>query len=229
MHIEGSPRQATCTTFEVKGRAARRAQSRGAVMFIVAMTLTVIAAMGMYALNIAATEVKTAGYVREQTQVHYLSEFGVLGAAQDVAGPKAQLYRDLMLASPDTNCTSLWNIPTTAGRLPLACRVLGSTELAAAWGPPVTPIVAPWQNGTSETTRGSEGLPTAPDFYIEVTDMTTKNTPAGFGTNQGLCFIEFTVTSVGLSQLTLNSYKSEGLEMSRARIVGGPIKCAGGN
>lgn len=198
-------------------------------MFIVAMTLAVIAAMGVYALNVAATEIKTAGFVREQTQVHYLSEFGVLGAAQDVTGPKAQLYRDLMIRTPDTGCTSLWNVPTTAGALPLACRRVGSAELGASWASPsVTPIAA-WQNALTEANRGSEGLPTAPDFYVEFTDPTTKNTPAGYGTNQGLCFIEFTVSSVGLSQLTPGSYASEGLETSRARIIGGPIKCSGGN
>jgi hypothetical protein len=199
------------------------------VIFIVAMTLAVIAAMGVYALNSAATEVKTAGFVREQTQVHYLSEFGVLGAALDASGPKAQFYRDRMIQTPDTRCTSLWNIPSTAGQLPLACRRVGSTELASGWSPPVNPIVAPWQNANSEIARGSEGLPTAPDFYVEFTDPTIKTPPAGYGTNQGLCFIEFTVSSVGFSQLTLGSYTSEGLETSRARIIGGPIKCAGNN
>lgn len=198
-------------------------------MFIVAMTLAVIGVMGVYALNVASTEVKTAGYIREQTQVHYLSEFGVLGAAQEVTGPKAQLYRDKMLWTPDANCTSLWNIPPTAGQLPLACRRVGSVELASSWVPAVSPIVAPWQNATGELTRGSEGLPTAPDFYVELTDLATKNPPAGYGSNQGLCFIEFTVSSVGLSQLTPGSYTSEGLETSRARVIGGPIKCAGGN
>jgi hypothetical protein len=194
-------------------------------MFIVAMTLAVIAAMGMYALNIAATEVKTAGYVREQTQVHYLSEFGILAAAQEVTGAKAQMYRDFMFQHPDTGCTSLWGVPTTAGSLPQACRLVGSTELAGGWNPPVSPIVAPWQNATTEVTRGSGGLPTAPDFDVEITDPTTKNPPAGYGLNQKLCFIEYTVSSVGLSQLTTNSYTSEGLETSRGRIIAGPIGC----
>lgn len=216
-------------TRAAKGRAKRRAADAGAVMFIVAMTLAVIAAMGMYALNVASTEVKTAGFVREQSQVHYLSEFGVLGAAQEVSGPKAQLYRDLMIHSPDTGCTSLWNVPTTAGALPQACRRVGSTELASGWNPPVNPIVAPWTAPTNEMTRGSEGLPTAPDFYVELTDPTVKSPPAGFGMNQGLCFIEFTVSSVGLSKLAGGSLTSEGLETSRARIIGGPIKCSGGS
>jgi hypothetical protein len=228
MITEGYPPKAGLTA-DVKHHAKRRSNSEGAVMFIVAMTLSVIAAMGVYALNIAATEVKTAGYVREQTQVHYLSEFGVLGAAQEVSGPKAQLYRDFMIHNPDTGCTSLWNVPTTAGALPQACKQVVSTELASSWAAPSAPPVAPWANATTEMSRGSAGLPTAPDFYVELTDPTTKSPPAGYGMNQGLCFIEFTVSSVGLSQRTAGSYASEGLETSRARIIGGPIKCAGGN
>jgi hypothetical protein len=212
-----------------KKRMRRRARALGAVMFIVAMTLAVIAAMGVYALNVAATEVKTAGFVREETQVHYLSEFGILGAAQEVTGPKAQLYLSLMLGNPATNCTSLAGVPANAGSLPLACRVVGSTQMAAQWNPPITPLLQQWTANSPQSARGSVGLPTAPDFYVELTDPTRRMPPAGYDTNQGLCFMEFTAASVGLSQLTsglgLASYLSEGLETSRGRIVGGPIRC----
>jgi hypothetical protein len=208
-----------------KARAKSRARDAGAVMFIVAMTLAVIAAMGMYALNIAATEVKTAGYVREQTQVYYLSEYGVLAATQEVMGPKAQMYRDLAIHTPDTNCTSLYGTPSTAGPLPLACRRVGSTELAQQWNPPANPLVAPFVSNANETTRGSEGIQTTPDFYVELTDPTQQRPPSGYSTNQGLCFIEFTVAGVGLTPIAAGSYLSEGLQSSRARIIGGPIKC----
>jgi hypothetical protein len=209
-----------------KARGRRRAKDAGAVMFIVAMTLAVIATMGMYALNVAATEVKTAGFVREQTQVHYLSEFGVLGTAQEVAGPKAQLYTTAMKAFPDTNCISLYGIPAGSGSLPLSCRVVGSAEMVASWMPPVAPVIAPWVSNASETSRGSLGLPTTPDFYVELTDPNWRNPPSGYDTSQGLCFVEFTVASVGISQLTAGSFVSEGLETSRARIIGGPIQCS---
>jgi hypothetical protein len=212
-----------------KTRTRRRARTRGAVMFIVAMTLAVIAAMGMYALNIAATEVKTAGFVREETQVHYLSEFGILAAAQEVMGPKAQFYRDQMINSP-TICTSLAGVPATAGALPLACRVVGSTQMASQWSPPVNPLLLPWTANNSQSARGSVGLPTVPDFFVEMTDPRRRTAPAGYDTNQGLCFIEFTVTAMGMSQVTgpptsYLAYLSEGLETSRARIIGGPVRC----
>jgi hypothetical protein len=208
-----------------KTRTRRRARALGAVMFIVAMTLAVIAAMGVYALNIAATEVKTAGFVREETQVHYLSEFAILAMAQEVMGPKAQLYRDQMINSPSTICTSLAGVPATAGALPLACRVVWSTLMASQWSPPVNPLLLPWTANNSQSARGSVGLPTAPDFFVEITDPRQRTPPAGYDTNQGLCFVEFTVAAMGMSQLTTGSYLSEGLETSRGRIIGGPIRC----
>jgi hypothetical protein len=195
-------------------------------MFIVAMTLAIIGAMGMYALDIAATEVKTAGYVRQQAQSYYFSEYGVLAATQEVAGPKAQMYRDLMLnpLTRDTNCTSLYNVPNTSGTLPLACRRVGATELASQWSPPAT-LIAPYVSNATEDTRGSAGNPIAPDFYIELTDPTQKSPPAGYGTDQGLCFIDFTVAAVGLTPNVQWAYSTEAFQSSRARIIGGPIKC----
>jgi hypothetical protein len=218
-----------------KRRAARRAHDGGAVMFIVAMTIAIIAAMGVYALNIASVEVKTAGFLRQNVQTHYLSEYGVLGAAQEVSGAKAQLYRDLMIKTPDTQCTSLYGIPGPAitGPLPQACRRVGSVELGKAWA--ITPPLTTYLSNASETARGSVGLPTAPDFYVELTDPTQKTSPSGYGLDPGggggLCFVQFTVAAVGITQagvlppLPSSPYLGEGLETARARITGGPIKC----
>jgi hypothetical protein len=202
----------------------RRRRDAGAVMFIVAMTLAVIAAMGMYALNVAATEVKTAGFVRQEMQVHYLSEFAVLGAAQTVGGPTSGMYALQARNSPATNCVSIYGTPTTAGTLPLACRTLGSADMGATWTPPIAPLAA-WSANASETTRGSVGLPMAPDFYVELTDpnpLPVGRCATGFDTSQNLCCMEFTATAIGFSQLTAGSYISEGLEMSRSRIIAGP-------
>lgn len=207
-----------------KGRMARRARERGAVMFIVAMTLSIIAAMGMYALNVAATEVKTAGYVRQQSQSYYLSEYGVFASTQEVAGPKAQMYRDLMLKTPDTNCTSLYGIPPGSGTLPQACRRVGAKELASQWSPPAT-LIAPYVSNADADSRGSVGIPAFPDFYVELTDPAQKAPPSGYGMDQGLCFIQFTVAAVGIIPTAVGADITEGLQSSRARIVGGPIKC----
>ena len=47
---------------QAKRNARRRATQSGAVVFIVAMTLAVLASLGLYALQSASAEVKTSGY-----------------------------------------------------------------------------------------------------------------------------------------------------------------------
>jgi hypothetical protein len=239
-----------------KRRATRRNRESGAVMFIIAITLTLLAAMGVYALNVSATEVKAAGYVRQQTQTHYLAEYGILAGAQDVSANRTQMYYTALTTpyvaasgtlTSDTNCVSLYGeVSPAASTLALGCRRVGSAELDASWqittGSPVNvKMITPWTANNAEVSRGSSGLPTTPDFFIEVTDANQKTPPSGYSTNQNLCFAEFTVSAYGLTPTTDTSagapttpwanalapygYQSEGLELARARIVGGPITC----
>jgi hypothetical protein len=218
---EGRPTESIA---RAKARAQLRANDAGAVMFIVAMTLAVIATMGIYALNVASTEVKTAGFVREQMQTQYLSEFALLGTTEVINAQNSGQMSGLATSSPATNCMSIYGTTAGSGPLPLACRTIGSAQLGAMLSPPVT-ILAPWASNATETTRGSVGLPTAPDFYVEVTDPTETDVSrcaTGFSNGMGLCCQEFTVTAIGVSQLTAGSFLTEGLEMSRARIIAGP-------
>ena len=119
------------STARAKARAKRRAREGGAVMFIVAMTLAIIAAMGIYALNVAATEVKTAGYVREQTQAYYLSDYGVLASTQlaplyRVPHCKACIPRSDAANAGLRHCTPLTADADDGGRAArLACRARG--------------------------------------------------------------------------------------------------------
>jgi hypothetical protein len=219
-----------------KLRASRRGQGGGAVMFVVSMTLAVLAAVGLYALRAASTEVKTSGFERQNAQTHYLSEYGVLGATQEVNTTKAQLYLGLMVTKPDTGCQSLRGLPPppplVAGPLSNACRRMGSSELAAGNG-----YGGGWSNPTlvpyTTSVPGSLGpSPLAGDFYVELTDPTFVQPPAGYDLKLGLCFVQMTVSSTGVTQPILAAgldqalFGSEGLETARARITGGPVRCA---
>ena len=217
-------------------RAALRERDGGAVIFVVAMTLAVLAALGAYALTSASMEIKTAGYERQNTQTHYLSEYGVLAAMQDVSPDTAQLYLNLMTSSPDTACTSLPGVSAVSGNpLSRACRRMGSAELAQPWASPAPAPLTAW-SPTAPGTPGSLGIiPMDGDFYVEMTEPTQMTPPAGMGTGMGLCFVQFTITSVGITQPQIANrtshptalYAGEGLETARARIVGGPVKFAG--
>ncbi len=79
-----------------KRRAALRRHEGGAVMFIVAMMIAVLGSVGVYALAAAATEVRTSGNERQNTQTHYLAEYGIArgGASRPRSTGVAQTYHE---------------------------------------------------------------------------------------------------------------------------------------
>lgn len=231
-----------------KRRARRRARESGAVMFIVAMTLAVIAAMGIYALNTASTEIKTAGFIRQQLQTQYLSLYGVASATQALNN-NAQMYATIMMGqTADTGCLTLyqiWNQPNAPAQAK-ACHRAGSVELGGQVVPLGTPpqtLLTPWTSpGNSDVTRGPIGLPAFPDFFVEVTDPNPRPPPPGYsqGKDATVCFQEVTASAVGITPTTQTSagdtfsgntpgFLSEGFEMSRARVLFGPIQCSSTN
>jgi hypothetical protein len=210
-------------------RAKRRSRGRGAVIFIVAMTLAVLGALGLFALKSAATEIRTSGHERQSAQTHFLAEYGVLGAAEEVTGPKAHLFLGLMLSDThrDRSCAALASVPATAASVSRACRRLPAQELSAGWR--TTPAVRPWSPGS--TVAGSLGpFPIRGDFYVELTEPTRTVPLSGYGQNNNICFVEFTLTSTGLSSPDVQNnlaaqYSGQGVAVARARIRGGPVPC----
>lgn len=196
------------------------------MLFIVAMTLAVLASLGLYALATAQNEMKTSGFERQNAQTHYLSEYGVLGAADDVNPTTAQLYLGLMMdpSRRDTNCVSLPGVDLTDPTIPptvKACRRMGSQELNQPWLSVSQGALPPSAFGTTALNG---------DFFVELTDPAQTQPPPGYDMKLGLCFAQFTLTSVGLTQSSMGTtgeqvYGSEGVEMARAHITAGPIRC----
>jgi hypothetical protein len=202
-------------------------------MFVVAMTISVLASVGVYALAAAANEVATSGNERQNTQTHYLAEYGVLAIAHEVAGPKANFYFNLVTQMPDTKCLSLPNVPATASIQTRACRQIQSAELAQTW---TTPTATLAYGGTTPAMPFSTGIPpgsfgTTPlngDFYLELTDPTKTAPPAGYS---DACMVQFTATVSGYTQPIFPlaaagsniSFEGEGIEVQRARFMAGPI------
>ncbi len=220
----------------LKQRSRRRARSRGAVVFIVAMTLAVLASLGLYALQSASAEVKTSGYIRQNAQSHYLSEYGTLTGVNAMSGTTGQLYLSMMRSTTqmDTQCLSLQGVDmSNASNLTKSCRRMGSSELGTAWGTGVTPVAA-----AGPAVAGSLGpYALTGDFYVEITDPSTGSAMWGIDTQLGLCFQSFSLMAVGITEpdqamlatqgVTLTPtavYGSEGMEMSRARVTAGPMR-----
>ncbi len=213
-------------------RAQRRRREGGAVMFIVAMTLAVLASVGIYALAAASNEVRTSGNERQSSQTHYLAQYGILAASQELAATKAQFYLGLMLSpqTTDTSCVSLPGVPATADPMTRACRRIGATELAVGSGWATTPTVAYTATTPFTSAPGSLGpTPTKADFFVEFTAPTMASPPSRYALNLSFCFVQFTATSTGITlpqtDPTHPYYGGEGVEMQRARLVAGPIQC----
>jgi hypothetical protein len=223
-------------------------------MFIVAMTMGVIGAMGLYALNMASAEVKTSGFVRQQLQTQYLSQFGTQAAAQALGGLNTQVYYSLVTSpTPDTGCLSLEAVYLTAAgaAAPTAatclsktnsqscgCHRAASAELGSQMNSVLTGVNGPisqWgHGGSAAANRGSLGLPLLDEFFVEVTDPNPRQPPAGYATNtqNPLCFVQFTVSSFGVTPygtppapptIPYTGRLSEGFEMARSRVLGGPV------
>ena len=222
-----------------KRRSRARRRDGGAAMFIITMMLSVLASVGIYALAAASSEVRASGNERQNTQTHYLAEYGILGVADQISTSKAQWYLGLMLSQPDTPCLALPNLlPTstpTPPALSLACRRLGLPELSNAWA--VNPSIVPYSGTTAfaaSTDPGSLGpIPMRGDLFVELTDPAQANAPPRYALNLNFCFIGLTASSNGLTQPLYNgatsptkaSYAAEGVEVQRARIIVGPIQC----
>ena len=229
-------------------RARRRRGQRGAVMFIVAMTLAVIGAMGVYALQMASTEVRTAGFVRQQVQTEYLNQFGGTALQQSLNTVGPQL-NTIMTQMPDGACYSLYGIPSFAtlaagsNQQSSACHRADAVELGGYVNLPGLPVtlLPAYGGANSDSTRGAVGIPLSPFFYAEITDPTPRQAPAKYATNatSPICFIDVTVSSLGMTPTPpivnpvnpsdSTSLLTEGFEMGRGRMVFGPLPCPGTN
>jgi hypothetical protein len=227
-----------------KHRFGRRRNQGGAAMFIVSMTLGVLASVGLYALAAASTEIKTSGNERQFTQTHYLSEYGVIGTAHVLAEGRASALLSLMLSpSYRDACGSLPLPPSVAAgdNSTRACRRLEDQELAnffgSAWASGAQ-VTVPYSTSTPPSppytaTPGSFGAtPMTGGFFVELTNPTQTDAARyalpGSSNGAHICFYQFTASATGVTNSGIASaalFGSEGVEVQRARIVAGPIPC----
>jgi Tfp pilus assembly protein PilX len=219
-----------------KRRASSRASSGGAVMFVVAMTITVLAALGAWALQSASLEVRMAGYERQNTQTHYISEYGVLAAMQTLNATYAPAILPVAVTGVNGTRAQCLSAPTqnnaSASCMAKACfRWSTSQGTMNIFNPSyVNPATsAPYAidpSAVTGTTPGSFGLTSMQgDFAVEMTEPAQG--PAQAGTS-GMYFYWVTLTSYGKTQQTTSPnstalYDSEGDEVLRTRVLAGPI------
>lgn len=207
----------------VLARVARRRRSRGAVVFIVAMTLALLALMGVYAISGSAAEVRSAGFVRQATQAHYLSEYAMSATANHVNSTNADFIVNSRLLSaatspfpPTNDCLS---VPTYASAnisaVARACVRFTQNDLEGQYaGRPLL----------TEQSLGQPGISLMQGtIFAEFSNPTLTQPPPGYDLSLGLSFARVTVTTGGSVQ-PAGAPQSRTLEMGRARMIVGPIR-----
>lgn len=159
-----------------RARARRRRTEAGATMFIVATTLALLGAMGVYALTSTASETKSVGYVRQAAQAEHIAMTAVNLAAERIRPDTVQniIAHASSNQYQDKNCRSA--TPYVAGSVSKgqACWRLNPAEIERQLGPSIT-VFGP----ESFSHIGTPGI--QPDFYVEITNpASTAGTVAGF-------------------------------------------------
>lgn len=228
--------------------AARRARARrrnaGAVIFIVAMTLGLLAVMGVYALAATTQDIRAAGNIQRATQTNYTSNYAAIATADYVNYANADdiVYRRMLNPDPsatsnDRNCLSTQrnDISNTlyGDTRTKSCVRLSGKEMKLPWcgGTPCAPPSGgtPGQVGdreaftsqsfshVSNATEGFDG-----EVYVELTNPTAAAPPAGFDLNSKLKFVMVTATSYGI--VKAKGSTAETMRSGRGRFIIGPLK-----
>lgn len=186
-----------------RARARRRGREAGATMFIVATTLALLGAMGVYALNATQTETRSVGYVRQAAQAEHIAMTALTLSAErirpdTVAIVKAYANNPLY---QDKNCRTA--IPYVAGQdnPGMRCWRFNPGELQRQLGPSVT-VFTP----ESFSHLGTPGVQA--DFSAEITNFRdSAGTTTGFATVNGTGIVSTTerirVTPIGITGHTL--------------------------
>ena len=209
-------------------RAARlRQKSGGAAIFIVAVTLALLASMGIYGLSSAANDVSAAGYLRQNTQAQHLDEGVLMATAESITpGTAAQIVRDMVDPNSRSNTTTIpcksANAPTSnlATTTAEACIRLTESQmkvLAANVNAWTGPVFQP----------GGLGIPQDPYFRVEITNPIEVPGPAGnSGDGQAgaqMYFAQVTVT-IYVDLKTDAGAAPDATMLGRGRLTVGPYR-----
>lgn len=210
-------------------RFRRRRGERGAALFVVAVTLALLAAMGVYGLTATSLDVRAAGHSREAMSGQNVAVHGFMLTAETFSPGAAQGIVNAMYAGTSgplkqsTNCRTAK--PYTGLREfcdPEACVSMTPTELqniAKSINTTVIPGL-PFQADSF-----GPGYPYKPEVRIEVTSPVMMPAPPGFqgpDANNPKMFVEATVTVFSEMKVAPTAAPEINV-IGRGRLVVGPM------
>ena len=122
------------STHIVSHRArAGRQHERGAAVFIVAMVVTLLTAVGVFAIRSASLVDVASGYNRQSLQTEYVADYGVLLTAHELSTQAASAYTNVAQSGSD-DCLATSDVNTNAVGQPF-CYAFQSEELGQRFNP----------------------------------------------------------------------------------------------
>jgi len=207
-----------------------RIHERGVAIFIVVMVLTMLSAIGVFAMKAAGMANAASGYERQNTQNHYAAEYGMLGAVTELGTSRRNGYIEKMSSGVDT-CAATRGLSYDGGVVP--CYHLYASDVQRSVTPP---LFAPSTASGTTIDPGSLG-PAAltGDFVVEMTDPGPVGVPVA-GTDVGgsgskFKYLQVTLTATGQVRPSSPSTTAcddksavvAGNETGRAFVVIGPL------
>ncbi len=208
-------------------------------MFIVAVTLGLLAAMGVYGLTATAQDVRAAGHFREAAQAQAAAEHAIMITAESFTpGTAGEILRTMQggkNGGADIQSTKCKTAKPYTGapemRAAEACLSLSSVELeninknVNAWAG-VDPIYGtfspPGSGGAATNVSPSFGqVPNRAFFRVEITNPVDIPPPPGTGLSDRYTYTQVTAT-VFVDMKQSKTSPSETIAQGRGRLLVGP-------
>jgi hypothetical protein len=217
----------------------RRRGERGAAIFVVVMVLTMLTAIGVFAIRAASLAEAASGYDRQNTQNHYVGEYGLYGAVTELSSPRRDWYYNQMKKGAEP-CTATKGITSAISTVP--CFPIQASDVQASVNGNFSgrPLFEPATTTSGKVTPGSLGPAGLDgDFRVEMSDPGPVGMPVA-GTDVGGTsvwkYYQVTLTSVGQVRpagdptTCVNTTAGvAGNETGRAFVVMGPLLSPGGS
>lgn len=211
----------------------RHVSERGAAVFVVVMVLTMLTAIGVFAIRAASMANAASGYDRQNTQNHYVGEYGLLSAVAELSTTRRSAYVEKMGKGVET-CTATKGVASLGTGVPcyhLYANDVAKTVASNFSGRPL--FEAPSGSGSSLVPGSLGPVPLDGDFVVEMTDPGPVGLPVA-GTDVGgsaakFRYLQVTLTSVGQVRPAGNPAACSagavvaGNEAGRAFVVIGPL------
>lgn len=198
-------------------------------MFIVAITLGLLAAMGVYGLTATAVDVRSAGHLRESAQAQSAAEHALALAADSFTpGTTGELVRAMMSGKGTsdvqaTNCLTAnpYNATTNAAeRASQACLNWNVKEMENL-AKNVNPWVLDTTTGNTFSPESFGENPNKPFIRVEVTNPVDVPPPPGTALNDRFTFTQVTAT-VFVEMKPAAADPAHTIALGRGRLTVGP-------